>query len=219
MRHDIDFDLDQAVAMARIEAELNISSTYFFLLGSEHYNLLSPVGTQAVSRILSMGHSLGLHFDCAAYPEAVTISSLCEACRTETRILESWFRRDVEIVSYHRPSQIILTGNPELSAPLPHTYMPVFTRSILYRSDSRGLWRHGHPLDSLAVQQKQPLHLLVHPIWWSEQSQASEDALWASLDSAQERLQASMARNCQVFRAKRTAGDKEQPDRSSRKAA
>ena len=35
MRHDIDYDLEQAVRLAEIENRLGISSTYFVLLSSD----------------------------------------------------------------------------------------------------------------------------------------------------------------------------------------
>ena len=43
LRHDIDFDVDYALKMAKMENKLNIKSTYFFfLLKSNFYNILNP---------------------------------------------------------------------------------------------------------------------------------------------------------------------------------
>src|SRR5436190_22148440 len=67
MRHDIDFDLQKAAEVALIEERLCVRSTFFFMLRTEHYNLLSRDGTALVRRILDQGHHLGLHFDCASY--------------------------------------------------------------------------------------------------------------------------------------------------------
>ena len=41
IRHDIDFDVDAALKMAKIERELHLKSTYFFLISNDSYNLLS----------------------------------------------------------------------------------------------------------------------------------------------------------------------------------
>src|SRR4051794_40605096 len=42
LRHDCDNDLVAAVEIARIEEQLNVRSTYFLMLRSALYNLLSP---------------------------------------------------------------------------------------------------------------------------------------------------------------------------------
>jgi len=121
MRHDIDFDLGKAAEMAKVEKDEGILSTYFFMLRTEHYNVFSREGTLAVHEILAHGHRLGLHFDCASYPEASTAEQFAAACRQEARVLEDWFAHKVEIVSYHRPSPSVLKGDPEISYPYQNT--------------------------------------------------------------------------------------------------
>ena len=51
LRHDIDYSLDKAVALAELERELGVSSTYFVLLTSEFYNLLSKDNLSKISKI------------------------------------------------------------------------------------------------------------------------------------------------------------------------
>ena len=41
MRHDIDFDLEKAAEMARVEQREGVRATYFFMIRTEHYNLFS----------------------------------------------------------------------------------------------------------------------------------------------------------------------------------
>ena len=67
LRHDIDLDLGKAVRLAELESDMGIAATYFFMMRTQHYNLLSCDGSAAVEHISSLGHHLGLHFDCAAY--------------------------------------------------------------------------------------------------------------------------------------------------------
>ena len=45
LRHDIDFDLEAAARMARIEQEEGLRATYFFLIRTLHYNLFSREGS------------------------------------------------------------------------------------------------------------------------------------------------------------------------------
>lgn len=81
LRHDVDLDLEAALAMAHIEAEMGIASTYFVMVRTQFYNVFSQAGSHYVRTILDLGHDIGLHFDCAAYP------------RPSTRTQTFWRRR------------------------------------------------------------------------------------------------------------------------------
>lgn len=198
LRHDIDFDLAPALAMARIEAEMGLFSTWFVLVRTEHYNLFSAEGSRIVEEILGMGHRLGLHFDCVLYPGA-TEPELNAACAREASLVEEWFGVDMPAVSIHRPSPAVVGSDISLTAPRLHTYMPLFSGPIHYRADSRGLWRYGEPLESPAFLAGKPLHLLVHPIWWREAETAPAQTLNDFIDRRHRQLQASVAANSVVY--------------------
>jgi hypothetical protein len=200
MRHDIDFDLGKARAMAEVEREEGILATYFFLLRTDHYNLFSKPGSAEVERILQMGHRLGLHFDCAAYSPDATESELAAACRKEADALGSWFGAEVEIVSYHRPNAQVLTGNPRLSAPRPHAYMARFMKDMKYCSDSRGEWRYGDPRSQPEFHARKAMQILIHPLWWGAGRRGAEETLARWLDGQTEALEDSMEANCAVYR-------------------
>ena len=72
----------------------------------------------------------------------------------------------MRIISLHRPAPELLGYDRPLGGRA-HAYEPRFFRGIAYCSDSRGTFRHGHPLDHPAVAAGQALQLLIHPIWWS----------------------------------------------------
>ena len=62
LRHDIEFSIDRALEMARIEHEdLNVHSTYTVQLRNNTYNALSQKNIEAIQEIESMGHYIGLH--------------------------------------------------------------------------------------------------------------------------------------------------------------
>jgi UDP-N-acetylglucosamine 2-epimerase len=200
LRHDVDVDLERAVRMGEAEAALGVRSTFFLMVRTDHYNIFSRAGTDLVGRLTSMGHSIALHFDCAAYPEAENPCDYSRACIKEARMLSAWFKRDIRIVSFHRPSALILTGDPELSAPLPHTYMDLYTRQIRYMSDSRGGWRNEEPTQTPEFARRAPLHLLIHPIWWNEHPTTPYESLLRFVDDARLRLEVSLARNSASYR-------------------
>lgn len=66
MRHDIDHDLDTAVKIAEIEADLGIQSTFFALPGSPYWPSRNRIGGDSLQQLLSiqdMGHEVGIHND------------------------------------------------------------------------------------------------------------------------------------------------------------
>lgn len=200
LRHDIDFETAAALEMAKIESEMGIRSTFFFLTRSTFYNPFSIQGTCHIRNILDLGHTLGLHFDCASYREAQTEHDLGKACRQEVEMLEKWFSETVDAVSYHRPSEAAMSSCAAVTEPRPHTYLPLFTRDITYRSDSRGLWANGHPLESETWHARKPMHILVHPIWWRSDPSEPIDTLHDFSQRMHDSQELEIARNCKVFR-------------------
>ncbi|MGH3144624.1 MAG: hypothetical protein ACRDTR_02370, partial [Rubrobacter sp.] len=171
------------------------------------YNVFSKDGSDIVSQILDLGHHLGLHFDCAAYPASLAVEDLARACSHEVGMLEHWFGKPVSTVSYHRPDARVLAGDPAISAPLPHTYMDLFRNRIRYVSDSAGRWGSGSPTTSDEFGSGLPLHVLVHPIWWTEQPVSAYETLLQLVDQKTELLERSIAQNCKVFRTSGPAGE------------
>ena len=207
MRHDIDMSLQAALRMARQESDFGVQSTYFFLVRTDNYNVFSEDGSNTVREILDLGHHLGLHFDCASYPVGFATNDLARSCAQEVGMLEHWFSKPVSIVSYHRPDARVLTGDPAISAPLPHTYMGLFRDRIRYISDSGGRWVDGSPTTSVEFSRGLPLHILIHPVWWTEQPTSAYETLLQLVDQKTEYLERSIAQNCKVFRTSRLTGE------------
>ena len=205
MRHDLDFDLAAAEKIAQVEADEGVTASYFVLLRTGLYNPFSAEGTSALRQILDLGHQLGLHFDCAAYQPEFTVGDLAAASDREASILEQWFEQKVEVISYHRPSKIVLSGDPALSDPRIHTYMREFTQAVEYVSDSRGAWMYGSPLETEAFREGRPLHVLTHPIWWTHATPSPYHTLLEYRDRRIEELETAIARSCKVYRRGRFA--------------
>lgn len=203
MRHDIDMSVEKALTLAEIDAELGVRSTFFVMLRSDHYNPFSETDGPRIEKIIGMGHSIGLHFDAAVYPElkdSADAGLFRERCRREIELLEKWFGISMQAVSFHRPSPLILEGSPELTAPLPHTYMELFTKKMKYISDSTGRWRFGHPLESEEFALRQALHILTHPIWWDDEPLTPQVKLENFIDGRTRLLERSVAANCTAYK-------------------
>ena len=64
-RHDCDYSLNRAFALAQAEFDRGVRATYFVNPHSEFYNLFEASQHRLVSKIVRMGHHIGLHFDAA----------------------------------------------------------------------------------------------------------------------------------------------------------
>jgi hypothetical protein len=158
MRHDIDFSVDDAFSLALFENKLNIKSTYFFMLTSNMYNLLSKRNIDTVLKIKEMGHKISLHFDPTVYDKL-------EKFIEERKIFEEAFDIDLDIISIHRPGSFLKNNNIELFG-VRHTYQDQYFREIFYISDSGGKDMSLKLLQFLNADLNQVLHLLIHPVWW-----------------------------------------------------
>ena len=67
LRHDIDLHIDLVSAMALVEKDLNVSSTYFVPL-TLHFNALYPANQQIMRELIDLGHEIGLHYDMETHP-------------------------------------------------------------------------------------------------------------------------------------------------------
>ncbi len=198
LRHDVDMSLAAACEMAEFEAGLGISSTYFVLVRSPLYNVLSNENLKRLRRILSMGHDVGLHFDAALYDGKV--EELNTAAEAECAVLESFLGCRIGLISLHRPQPVLL-GNNEPIAGRAHCYQSRYFTDIGYCSDSRGGWFHGHPLDHQAVKKCHALQLLTHPIWWTGRTSVPEERLRIFLQTLMGELDIALAQECETHRA------------------
>lgn len=167
LRHDIDLSLERAADMSDMESELGISSVYFLFLRSPFYNIFSHAGEQLIKRIIKNNHYIGLHFDYSKYMN-ITAAEVTHHILQEIKFMEQFFSIKLDSVSFHRPFDIEFFQRLELGL-YPHAYESVFLKEFKYISDSRGLWRYGHPLDQEAFKEKKPMQILIHPIWWKKE--------------------------------------------------
>ena len=63
LRHDVDFNMDFAYEMAMIDADMDVSSTFYILLQSTTYNALSPNNIELIKLISAYEHEIGWQID------------------------------------------------------------------------------------------------------------------------------------------------------------
>jgi hypothetical protein len=162
LRHDVDQSLRSARAMADAESAQGWRSTWFVLVRTEMYNVFSRAAVADLRAMIAAGHEIGLHLDTTHY---VGTDEIETGASIECRMLEDMIGAPIRILSFHRPRPADLANDAPLAG-RPHTYMARFTRGMGYCSDSRGLWRHGHPSEHPALNRGHALQLLTHAVWW-----------------------------------------------------
>lgn len=171
IRHDVDFSLEKALEMARIEYDLDVKSTYFILLSTNFYNVFSKESFEKLNQIQSLGHEIGLHFDEKRY-DIQTIRDMQNCVELEAEILGKLLNTDIKVVSTHRPSKLILENDIQFHQMI-NSYSSKYFKSMKYVSDSRMNWRED-PIETIESGKYEKLHILTHPFWYSTKPETME---------------------------------------------
>ena len=166
LRHDVDFSLTAALNMARVESDMQLRATYFLLLDSPNYNLLSHGCCSVPRQLVSMGHEVGLHYDVQALLERDGAAMRMQL-QYEIDILEGITGNPIVSIAMHNPSSY---GNDPFADDknFINAYDPRFTKAIAYFSDSCGAWRNSayNVFQDANIPDK--LQILFHPFYWAE---------------------------------------------------
>jgi hypothetical protein len=178
-RHDVDYSVHRAVALARLEAELGARATYFISLHSDLYNVLEPAVHDRLREIAALGHWIGLHFD-AGFAAS---GSLDDRAAWEARVLSEALALSVEVISLHNPS---VSGTQDLDVEelggMRHAGARSVRDAYAYISDSNGYWRFERLPEVIAAGAHERLHVLTHPEWWQEEAMAPRDRILRSIE-------------------------------------
>ena len=176
LRHDIEFSIDRALTMARIEHDdLGVHSTYTVQLRNNTYNALSQKNIEAIQEIESMGHYIGLHQN----PPMMDDDELVDYILKDIETLEHYYGFEVDRFAFHRcgSNPGILKKYVEVPSKI-NCYAEEFFHyfegerpddfRVHYLADSNHKWKYGHPLHINYSEYPFRLQLLTHPYSWSE---------------------------------------------------
>ena len=113
IRHDIEFSIERAYALALIEHDLGISSSFFIQLNNNNYNPLSNENVSILKEISSMGHNLGLHYQALSTSTLDIVSDI----NFNVSVMNYYFDTKIDRFSFHRPNLTpeILEKNIEIN--------------------------------------------------------------------------------------------------------
>lgn len=163
LRHDVDISLDHALTIAQSEYDSQLHSTFFILLHSPFYNALTKKNETIISKISSMGHEIGLHYDTDFLPKS--LKNARQQIKNEARILGDITGQKIVSVTQHNPTTTTKL-NPKIVAGFLDAMHNLLTKNVVYISDSVQNWRKGCMCSHVGKISK--LQILTHPIWWHE---------------------------------------------------
>ncbi|MBS3763407.1 MAG: hypothetical protein KGZ25_08915 [Planctomycetes bacterium] len=164
-RHDIDFSVNRALKLARIEQGMDITSTYFVQIGTMFYNVFEEEMRTKLLQILDMGHTVGLHFNPGLYkPEEVV-----DGFMFEKEILRHVLDAGIQVFSLHNPDQLSASVDLSGQTGLINAYDFTDDAGWEYCSDSNGYWRFDPLEEILKTVPPNNLQVLTHPAWWQDE--------------------------------------------------
>lgn len=167
-RHDIDVSAHRALWMAQTEAEEGVTATYFVLINSPFYNMMEQDVYEKIIAIGNLGHEIGIHLDCNSLPEDASEDYLTEKLIFLKNIFENVFRREMKSFAFHVPNEKIMNKFfKDRYAGLNNAYSAKIREKISYCSDSEGYWRFSRLEEFLYKENRYPICVLTHPVWWT----------------------------------------------------
>lgn len=177
LRHDVDLSITKALELAKLEADMGVTSTYFVLISSPFYNVFSKKTFKEMEQIKLLGHNIGLHFDELNYSDQYYNANggIKAAIFYEAEMLERVIGEKVKYVSMHRPSKKTLDSNYDLS-PMVNSYGEKFFSEFKYISDSRRLW-HDNVEKIIEQEEYNYIQILTHAFWYNQYEMSIEESI------------------------------------------
>ena len=168
-RHDVDFSPQRALAIANIEAELGVISTYYVQLSSRYYSVFEPEVCSIFREIRKFGHDIGLHFD----PEVLAHKYSADYERRisfEANVLGEVLETEINSFTLHNPTTLGAISPDSLThAGLVNGSASFIRDHFEYCSDSNGYWRFQKLNDLIKDERIKRLYVLTHPEWWQRE--------------------------------------------------
>lgn len=205
MRHDVEYSVERAYALAKVEESMDFTSSYFFQWTNNSYNILSRKNMEMVRDMHERGHIIGLHY---ALNGMTDMELNRKQIVKEMNILSEMFGFKVDIFSIHRPSKDILRENIKIEGILNAYQDDFFTFAenvtedtpvaVKYMSDANHIWRYGYP-DEKNICENDKVQILTHPFAWTKKGCDNFDNYKLLVTEKTEELIQSIDNECKDF--------------------
>lgn len=205
MRHDVEYSVERAYELAKVESRMDFTSTFFFQWTNNSYNILSRKNKDLIKDMHERGHTIGLHF---ALNGMTDMERIKKQIAKEMDILNSMFEFKIDTFSIHRPSKDVLRENIKLPGII-NAYQDEFftfaenvTEStpvrVKYLSDANHIWRYGYP-DEKNILENDKVQILTHPFAWCKQGYDNFDNYKSLIKEKYIELVNSVDNECKDF--------------------
>lgn len=175
MRHDVEYSVERAYELAKVEESMDFTSNYFFQWTNNSYNILSRRNMDMIKDMHERGHNIGLHY---ALNGLTDMEQVRKRIVQEMNILSEMFGFKITQFSVHRPSKDVLRENIKLPGIINAYQDEFFTFgenitedsqvAVKYLSDANHIWRYGYP-DEKNILGHEKVQILTHPFAWTKQ--------------------------------------------------
>ena len=205
MRHDVEYSVERAYALARVERAMDFTSTYFFQWTNNSYNILPRRNMDMIKDMHERGHQIGLHF---ALNGMTDMELVRRQIVKEMNILSQMFGFKIDTFSIHRPSKDVLRENIKLPG-MVNAYQDDFftfaedagkgaSLKVKYMSDANHIWRYGYP-DEENITGHNKVQILTHPFAWCKKGYNNFDNYKALIREKFREMIESVDNECKDF--------------------
>lgn len=208
LRHDIEFSINIALEMAKIESALGIQATYLLQVHGDFYNALERRTINTIDEIIGLGHIVGLHFD-SHYWGCIDEKDLEKCMKIDKKTLETYLGININVFSFHNTNEFILSCDDEQYAGMINPYSKFFKEKVGYCSDSTGIWRYEILEERLLLAEDVKLQILIHDGMWSKVVLPPRQRIYNIIDDHATYMKNSYDLTLKQFKAKNIDWDGE----------
>lgn len=203
-RHDVEYSVERAHALAKAEESMNFRANYFIQWTNNSYNILSKRNMDMIKDMNEQGHTIGLHY---ALNGLTGIDAIKHQIVMEIDLLSEMFGFEIRQFSIHRPTREVLRANIRIPGLLNAYQDEFFTYSedaaeaelsVKYMSDANHIWRYGYP-DEKNLTGFDKVQILTHPFAWTPEGYDNFDNYKALIREKYQELIESVDNECKDF--------------------
>ena len=205
MRHDVEYSVERALALSKVEESMDFRSHYFFQWTNNSYNILSRKNRDILREMHERGQHIGLHF---ALNGMTDMNEVRKQILQEVEMLSAMLGFEIHAFSIHRPSPDALAANMKFERLLNAYQDEFFTfdpkaaegapLKVKYMSDANHIWRYGYP-DRENILGHDKVQILTHPFAWTREGYDTENNFRTLIDEKYDELVDSVDRECKDF--------------------
>ena len=205
MRHDVEYSVDRAYALAKVESSMDFTSTFFFQWTNNSYNILSKKNMDMIKYMHERGHVIGLHF---ALNGLTDMELVRKKILQEIHVLSEMIGVEITEFSIHRPSADVLRENIKFPGIINAYQDEFFTFSenvtestplhVKYISDAKHRWNYGTP-DAATLLENDRVQILTHPYSWTKKGYDNLENFRTLIQERNEELMDTIDNECKHF--------------------